>query len=71
REEQCAVVIVLHDLNLAAQYADRMIMLHQGHIVCDAPPWQALSAEMIKQIYGHDSMIAPHPTLDFPMVYPV
>lgn len=71
REEQCAVVIVLHDLNLAAQYADRMVMLHQGHIVCDAPPWQALSAEMIMQVYGHDSMIAPHPTLGFPMVYPV
>ncbi|ENM5840568.1 heme ABC transporter ATP-binding protein [Vibrio mimicus] len=69
-EEECAVVVVLHDLNLAAQYADRMILLHQGKIVCDATPWQALTAERIEQVYGYQALIAAHPTQDFPMVYP-
>ncbi|EEY45508.1 heme ABC transporter ATP-binding protein [Vibrio mimicus] len=69
-EEECAVVVVLHDLNLAAQYADRMILLHQGKIVCDATPWQALTAERIEQVYGYQALIAAHPTRDFPMVYP-
>ncbi|MGL4381927.1 heme ABC transporter ATP-binding protein [Vibrio misgurnus] len=66
----CAVVVVLHDLNLAAQYADRMILLHQGKIVCDAAPWQALTAERIEQVYGYQALVAAHPTRDFPMVYP-
>lgn len=69
-EEECAVVVVLHDLNLAAQYADRMILLHQGKIVCDATPWQALTAERIEQVYGYQALVAAHPTQDFPMVYP-
>ncbi|ENO8417323.1 heme ABC transporter ATP-binding protein [Vibrio mimicus] len=69
-EEECAVVVVLHDLNLAAQYADRMILLHQGKIVCDATPWQALTAERIEQVYGYQALIEAHPTQDFPMVYP-
>ncbi|ENE9288486.1 hemin ABC transporter, ATP-binding protein HutD [Vibrio cholerae] len=69
-EEQCAVVVVLHDLNLAAQYSDRLILLHQGKIVCDAAPWQALTAERIEQVYGYQALVAAHPTRDFPMVYP-
>lgn len=70
-QQGAAVVVVLHDLNLASQYSDRMIMLHQGNIVCDAPPWQALSNEIIAKVYGHQALIAPHPTLSFPMVYPL
>lgn len=70
KEENCAVIMVLHDLNLAAQYADRMLLLHNGRLICDAPPWQALSAERIEQVYGYQAMIAPHPHLSFPMVYP-
>lgn len=69
-EQACAVVIVLHDLNLAAQYADRLVLLHQGKIVCDAPPWQALTAQRIKQVYGYEALVAAHPNRDFPMVYP-
>ncbi|MBF4255169.1 heme ABC transporter ATP-binding protein [Vibrio anguillarum] len=71
RQEQCAVIVVLHDLNLAAQYADRMVMLHNGKLVCDAPPWEALNAERIEQVYGYSSLVAAHPTMDFPMVYPI
>ncbi|EEX64702.1 heme ABC transporter ATP-binding protein [Vibrio metoecus] len=69
-EEACAVVVVLHDLNLAAQYAERLILLHQGKIVCDAAPWQALTSERIAQVYGYHALVAAHPTRDFPMVYP-
>lgn len=69
-EFNTAVVVVLHDLNLAAQYSDRLVMLHQGKVVCDAPPQGALNSNLIRQVYGYDSLITPHPTLGFPMVYP-
>ncbi|ELI5734460.1 heme ABC transporter ATP-binding protein [Vibrio fluvialis] len=70
RNEACAVVVVLHDLNLAAQYSDRLVLLHQGKLVCDAPPRQALNSELIERVYGYRAIVAPHPQLDFPMVYP-
>lgn len=69
-EYNTAVVVVLHDLNLAAQYSDRLVVLHDGKLVCDDAPWQALQPEMIKRVYGYDSIVAAHPTLDFPHVYP-
>lgn len=69
-EENTAVVVVLHDLNLAAQYSDRMVLLHNGKLVTDAAPWQALQPDVIERVYGYQSLVAKHPVLDFPVVYP-
>ncbi len=68
--DNAAVVVVLHDLNLAAQYSDRLVVLHEGKIVADAGPWQALTTDMLEQVYGYDALIQPHPTLGFPQVMP-
>lgn len=69
-EENTAVVVVLHDLNLAAQYSDRMVILHGGRLVTDAAPWDALTPDVIEAVYGYQSIVAKHPSLDFPVVYP-
>ncbi len=69
KAEGAAVVIVLHDLNLAAQYADRLVLLHNGKLVCDASPWDALTPERIEQVYGYQSIVTKHPSLDFPQVH--
>lgn len=68
-KDNAAVVIVLHDLNLAAQYADRLVLLHKGKLVCDASPWDALTPERIEQVYGYQSIVTKHPSLDFPQVH--
>lgn len=62
------VVTVLHDLNLASQYADRMIILNQGKITIDAPPALAMRAKIIEQVYQHKVSIIPHPELRHPLV---
>ncbi len=62
------VVAVLHDLNLAAQYADRIVILNQGKIVADAEPKQALQPEIIEAVYHHKVDIIPHPTYGHPVV---
>lgn len=62
------VVAVLHDLNLASQYADRMIILNKGNIAVDAPPSQAMQAEIIEQVYQHQVSVIPHPELGHPIV---
>lgn len=67
--EGAAVVVVLHDLNLAAQYSDRVIVLKDGKLQADGRPWEAITAEMIEDVYGHKTLIQAHPMYDFPVVY--
>lgn len=62
------VVAVLHDLNLAAQYADRIVLLNNGSIVSDDTPTNALSSQVIKEVYQHNVAIISHPTLGHPVV---
>lgn len=47
-----AVVVVVHDLNLAAAFADRIVLMREGSIVADAPPQQALGSEQLTRLYG-------------------
>lgn len=67
--EGAAVIVVLHDLNLAAQYSDRVIVLQDGKLQADGAPWEAITAEMIENVYGHKTLVQAHPTLNFPVVF--
>jgi iron complex transport system ATP-binding protein len=46
------VVLVLHDLSLAMNHADRVLVLDNGGLVADAPPEVALAPELIEQVWG-------------------
>jgi iron complex transport system ATP-binding protein len=46
------VVVVLHDLNLAAHYADRVVLLRDGRKVADAEPATALRVDILSDVYG-------------------
>ena len=50
--EGAAVVVVVHDLNLAAAFADRVVLLRDGRIVADAPPDIAFDADRLTEVYG-------------------
>jgi iron complex transport system ATP-binding protein len=63
-----AVVTVLHDLNLAAQYADRLVLLDAGQVVADGPPREVLSQELILRVFKTRALVVPHPELDCPLV---
>lgn len=52
-----AVVVVVHDLSLAARYSDRVAMVVSGQIDCVGPPREVLVAERIERIYGIDVSI--------------
>jgi iron complex transport system ATP-binding protein len=51
------VLTVVHDLALAARYADRVVMMKEGRIVADATPQEALSAERIASVFGVEASI--------------
>lgn len=67
-QQGATVVAVLHDLNLAAQYADRLMILNKGNIVVDAPPKHALKSDIIERVYQHKVSVIPHPKLGHPVV---
>ncbi|HYJ10451.1 MAG TPA: heme ABC transporter ATP-binding protein [Polyangiaceae bacterium] len=62
------VVAVLHDLNLAAQYADRLVLLDSGKVAADGTPRAVLSSELIFQVFKTRTLVVPHPELDCPLV---
>ncbi|GAB4001138.1 heme ABC transporter ATP-binding protein [Spirosoma daeguense] len=65
----CAVVI-LHDLNLAAQYADQIVMLRAGRIEAIGTPQQVITVETIKHVFNLNVWLVAHPEMDCPMVIP-
>ena len=62
------VIAVLHDLNLAAAYADRIVMLSGGRVAGDGTPREVLTRERIEQIYGQTVTVIPHPTRPIPLI---
>ena len=65
------VAIVLHDLNLAARYADHLIAMKSGSIVAQGAPGEVLTAELVQAVFGLESVIVPDPVVGTPMVVPI
>ncbi|MBV6701181.1 heme ABC transporter ATP-binding protein [Kitasatospora aureofaciens] len=64
------VVVVLHDLSLAAAYADRVVLLAGGATVADGPVAEVLRAPLLSEVYGHPVEVLPHPRTGVPLVLP-
>ena len=62
------VLIVLHDLNLAAQYSDHVLILKHGRIVAEGSPVQVFTDEIISQAFDHPVNVIPHPRIDCPLI---
>ncbi|CNK65774.1 hemin importer ATP-binding subunit [Yersinia frederiksenii] len=68
-QEPLAVCCVLHDLNLAALYADRILLLAQGELVASGTPEEVLNAETLTRWYQADLGISRHPETALPQIY--
>jgi ABC-type cobalamin/Fe3+-siderophores transport system ATPase subunit len=55
------VLLVTHNLNLAARYADRLVLLDRGRLAAEGTPAQVLTRETVERVYGWPVEIAPHP----------
>lgn len=64
------VLAVLRDLNLAAQYADRVVILHQAYILALGAPSLVLTPGLIQAAFGLKVTVLPHPELDCPLIIP-
>lgn len=69
-EQLMTVLLVLHDLNQAARYSHRMIVLKEGQIVADGAPAQVLTAELIADVFHVDANIVTDPYSGTPVCLP-
>lgn len=65
------VVVVLHDLGLAAAYADRVAVLHEGRIAVHGPPAEVFEDGLLSRVYRQPVEVLPHPRTGAPLVVPV
>ncbi len=62
---------VLHDLNQAAAYSDRMALMADGRIAAQGTPEQALTADTLEEVFGVPITITEHPAAGTPFVIPL
>ncbi|PXY25255.1 cobalamin/Fe3+-siderophore ABC transporter ATP-binding protein [Prauserella sp. PE36] len=70
-ERGTTVVMVLHDLNLAARYADTLVAMREGRIVAQGPPSEVLSEQLLSDVFDLDAKVLPDPVAGTPLVVPV
>jgi iron complex transport system ATP-binding protein len=71
REMGRTVVMVLHDLNLAARYAGRLVAMRAGRIVASGTPDEVLTEDLLCDVFGLDARVVPDPVTGTPLVVPI
>ncbi len=70
RERTVAVVAAIHDLNLAARFAERIVVLSRGRIVADGPPASVLSVDLLARVWGVAADLRQDPRSGIPYLIP-
>ncbi|WP_299970342.1 ABC transporter ATP-binding protein [uncultured Roseobacter sp.] len=70
KERGLTVAMILHDINLAARYADRIMALKDGRLLHNGPPAEVITLETMQQIYGLDCSILTDPHSGKPHIIP-
>ncbi|MCX2180857.1 ABC transporter ATP-binding protein [Streptomyces sp. SKN60] len=64
------IVLVLHDLNQAARYADHLVAMKSGHVVAEGAPEEVVTADLVRDVFGLNSVVVPDPVTGSPLVVP-
>jgi iron complex transport system ATP-binding protein len=70
REQGRSVVMVLHDLNLAARYADVLVVMKDGEVVAVGAPHDVLTPVLLRDVFGIEAIVIDDPLTGAPMVLP-
>jgi len=68
QENNLGVLIAIHDLNLAAQYCDRLLLMKEGRVYASGSPGEVITQSNIKEVFRTSSYIYPHPENNLPVV---
>ncbi|MFF1376524.1 ABC transporter ATP-binding protein [Streptomyces sp. NPDC058308] len=64
------VVVVLHDLNQAARYADHLVAMKAGAVVAEGAPAQIVTEDLVREVFGLECVVVPDPVTGSPLVVP-
>ncbi len=64
------IVMVLHDINLSARYADYIFALQQGQLIAEGKPVDVITDILVKEIFGLDCIVITDPVAGSPLVIP-
>ncbi len=70
RDRGTTIVMVLHDMNLAARYADHVFAMRAGEVVADGPPHAVMTSDLIREIFALDAVVIDDPVSGTPIVLP-
>ncbi len=65
------IVMVLHELNLAARYADHLVAMKDGRLVAQGPPGEVVTEELVRDVFGLEARVIPDPVSGTPLVLPL
>ncbi|GAB4336825.1 MAG: ABC transporter ATP-binding protein [Desulfobulbaceae bacterium] len=68
REHGTTIVMVSHDLNLAAMFGTRILLLREGRAVADGPPAEILDPDILRDVYGCGMHVDTHPFTNTPRI---
>ena len=68
-QHQVTVIMVSHDLNLAAMYADQVLLMDHGRLACMGPPHEVLEFKLLEKVYGCPLLVDDSPLGDYPRVH--
>jgi iron complex transport system ATP-binding protein len=68
RENNMTVLMALHDLNFAAQYCDRLILLNKRRVHAEGIPEEVITSQNIEEVYGAENCVYTHPANGLPVV---
>ncbi|SDD84382.1 iron complex transport system ATP-binding protein [Auraticoccus monumenti] len=71
RTQGTTIVMVLHDLNLAARYADHLIALSEGRLYACGSPEEVLQPSLVQDVFGMPSTVMPCPVSGKPLMVPI
>lgn len=69
-ERGTTICMVLHDITLAARYADELVLMEAGHIIARGTPSEVITSELLQQAFGLDAEVIADPTSARPLVLP-
>lgn len=70
RRRGTTIAMVLHDLNLAARYADHLIAMRDGAVVVAGPPTEVVTADLVREVFALESLVIVDPVSGTPLVVP-
>ena len=65
------IVMVLHELNLAARYADHLVAMREGEVVAAGPPGEVITETCVREVFGMECRVIEDPVTGTPMVIPL